>query len=258
VGEIYGPFGMSIQNALFIQGRIHPDTFANEKICGKFVIEECHFENSLGSSVVPGQSVDSHIRIMRNTYVNTMIGPEVYDLSNSYLEVAYNDLSLSPSAWYGIYLANGMYASSLEQGWAHIHHNHVEVPAWVVGIWIDDFLAVLGEVEGVSVFAHHNDIVLDGEYAWGIYAFGLQDAILIRNTISGYGEAGIVTGINHPWYGMPDDVNGWMMVLNDVADLEADVAAIWLGPGTSDFRGLFKGASTMLFDEGTNNRIYFI
>jgi len=258
VGEIYGPFGMSIQNSLFIQGRVNADTFANEKISGKYVIEGCYFENSLGSSVVPGQTVDSHIRIVRNTYVNTMIGPEVYDLCNSRLEVAFNDLSLSPTGWYGIYLANGMYASSLEPGRAYIHHNHIEVPAYVVGIWVDDFLAVPGEVEGVSVFAHHNDIVLDGEYARGIYAFGVQDAILLRNTISGYGEAGIVTGTDHPWYGMPDDVGGWKMVLNDMSDLTADVAAIWLGTGTHDCWVLHRGPSSSVLDEGTNNHLMFL
>jgi hypothetical protein len=165
VGEIYGPFGMSIRNALLIQGRFHPDTFANEKISGKYVIEGCHFENSLGSSVVPGQSVDSHIQIVRNTYVNTMIGPEVYDLRNSRLEVTFNDMSISDSGWYGIYLANGLYDTSLESGRAYIHHNYIEVPAWVNGIWIDDFVAVQGEVDGVSVFAYQNDIVLNGEYA---------------------------------------------------------------------------------------------
>ncbi|MFW9927125.1 MAG: hypothetical protein ACFFDM_10175 [Candidatus Thorarchaeota archaeon] len=252
VGEIYGPFGMSIQNGLFIQGRIHPDTFANEKISGKYVIEGCHFENSLGSSVVPGQSVDSHIRIVRNTYVNTMLGPEVYDLRNSRLEVAFNDISISDTGWYGIYLANGLYDTSLEPGRAYIHHNHIEVPAWGNGIWIDDFVAVPGEVEGVSVFAYQNDIVLGGAYAWGIVGNGVQDVRLVSNTISGNGEAGILTGI------FGDTVSGWIMVLNDVSDLEADVAPIWLGSGTSDCWVLTKGDSSTVLDEGTDNHLMFL
>ena len=252
VGEIYGPFGMSIQNGLFIQGRIDTNTFANEKISGKYVIEGCYFENSLGSSVVPGQSVDSHIRIVRNTYVNTLIGPEVYDLRNSHLEVAFNDISLAEGGWYGVYLANGMYASSLEPGRARIHHNHIEVSDYGNGIWIDDWLAVPGEVEGVSVFAYQNDIELSGVGAWGIVGNGVQDLWLVRNTISGNGDAGILTGI------FGDTVTGWFMVLNDVSDLEADVAAIWLGIGTSDCWGLFKGSSSLLLDEGVNNRMYFI
>jgi len=251
-GEIYGPFGFSIQNSLFIQGRFDSNTFANEKISGKFVIEGCYFENSLGSSVVPGQSVNSHIRIVRNTYVNTLIGPEVYDLYNSHLEVAFNDISLADGGWYGIYLANGMYASSLEPGSAHIHHNHIEVSDYGNGIWIDDWLAVPGAVEGVSVFAYQNDIELDGVGAWGIVGNGAQDVRLVHNTISGTGDAGILTGI------FGDTVSGWFILLNDVADLEADVAAIWLGPGTSDCWGLFKGSSSILFDQGTNNRMYFI
>jgi hypothetical protein len=247
VGEEYGPFGVSIQNGLFIQGQIHPENFANEKISGTYRIERCHFENSLGSSVVPGQSVDSHIRIVRNTYVNVHLGPEIYDLYNSRVEVAFNDISLIDGGWYGIYLANGMYASSLEPGRAYIHHNHIEVPAYGNGIWIDDFLAVPGEVEGVSVFAHHNDIVLDGLGAWGIVGNGVQDAWLIRNTISGCGEAGILAGI------LGDTATGWKLVLNDVSDLEADVAAIWLGPGTSGWWVLQRGDDSTVLDEGTDN-----
>ncbi|TFF95275.1 hypothetical protein EU546_03590 [Candidatus Thorarchaeota archaeon] len=247
IGEVYGPFGVSIQNCLFIQGQWDPATFANEKISGKYRIENCYFENSLGSSVVPGQTVDSNIRIVRNTYVNVHLGPEMYDLYNSRAEVAFNDISLIDGGWYGIYLANGMYASSLEPGRAYIHHNHIEVPAMGNGIWIDDYLAVPGEVEGVSVFAHHNDIVLDGTGAWGIVGKGAQDVWLLRNTISGSGEAGILGGI------FGDLATGWALVLNDVSDLEADVAAIWLGPGTSDWWVLQRGDDSTVLDEGSDN-----
>ncbi len=252
VGEIYGLFGFSIQNGLFIQGRVNPDTFANERISGTFVIEGCHFENSLGSSVIPGQSVDSHLRIVRNTYVNVLVGPEIYDLYNSRAEVAFNDITLGEGAWYGIYLANGAYASSLEPGRARIHHNHIEVSDMGNGIWIDDLLAVPGEVQGVSVFAYQNDIVLDGVGAWGIVGNGVQDLWLVHNTISGYGEAGIVTGI------FGDTASSWIMILNDVSELEADVAAVWLGEGTSDCWGLFKGTSDLVWDQGTNNHLHFI
>ena len=253
IGEIYGPFGFSIQNGLFIQGRINPNTFANERISGTFVIEGCHFENSLGSSVIPGQSVDSRIRIVRNTYVNILVGPEIYDLYNSRAEVAFNDVSVGEGGWYGIYLANGAYASSLEPGRAYIHHNHVEVPTMSNGIWIDDFLA-----NGVSITAQHNDIVLNGEGAWGIFSFGAPDTWLIRNTISGYGQAGIVTGIGELVYGMQDDVGGWKMVLNDMSDLTADVAAIWLGPGTHNCWLLHRGPSSSVLDEGTNNHVMLL
>ena len=252
IGEVYGLFGFSIQNGIFIQGRINPDTFANERISGKYVIEGCHFENSLGSSVVPGQSVDSHIRIVRNTYVNVLVGPEIYDLYNSYAEVAFNDVSVGEGGWYGIYLANGAYASSLEPGRAYIHHNHIEVPAYANGIWIDELLAVPGEVEGVSVFAYQNDIVLDGEFAWGIIGNGGQDVRLVSNTISGSGEAGIVTGI------LGDTPSGWILVLNDVADLEASEAPIWLGEGSSDCWVLTKGDSSTVLDLGTDNRIMLL
>ena len=252
IGEVYGPFGVSIQNCLFIQGQWDPATFANEKISGKYVIENCYFENSLGSSVIPGQSVDSKIRIVRNTYVNVYIGPEMYDLCNSRAEVAFNDISIMDGGWYGVYVANGWSGSSIEPGRAYIHHNHIEVPAFGNGIWIDDFLAVPGEVEGVSVFAFQNDIVLAGDYAWGIVGYGVQDMWLVHNTISGNGEAGIVVGI------MGDTATGWKMVLNDVADLEADVAAIWLGLDSSNCWVLTRGDSGAVFDQGTDNWLHFL
>ena len=181
-----------------------------------------------------------------------MVGPEIYDLCNSRAEIAFNDISIAEGGWYGVYLANGVYASSLDPGRAHIHHNHIEVPAMANGIWIDDFLAVPGEVEGVSVFAHNNNIGMNGEGAWGIVGNGVSDVRLVRNTISGTGEAGVLTGIFN------DIVSGWILVLNDVSGLEADIAPIWLGSGTSDCWVLTKGDSSTVLDEGTDNHVMLL
>ena len=252
IGDEYGPFGLSIQNALLIQGEW--GDFWNEPISGDFLVKGCYFQNSLGSSAMFGSFVDSTVRVIRNTYHDTMIGPEMYELGNSRGEIAFNDVS--GCAWFGTYVAHGIgyyYGGpSIEPGQVRIHHNHIEVPAYGNGIWIDDFLAVPGEVQGVSVFAYQNDIVLDGGGAWGIVGSGVQDVWLVHNTISGTGDAGILTGI------FGDTVSGWKMVLNDVADLEADVAAVWLGEGTSDCWGLFKGTSDLVWDLGTNNNLHFI
>ena len=70
--------------------------------------------------------------------------------------------------------------------------------------------------------------------------------------------AGIVTGVGETFYGIKDYVGNWKMVLNDLSDFTADVAAVWLGPGAHDCWGLFKGSSSIALDEGTNNRLYFI
>ncbi|MFW9976431.1 MAG: hypothetical protein ACFFDQ_14255, partial [Candidatus Thorarchaeota archaeon] len=257
VGEEYGLFGNSIQNAIMIQGEWEflgwEYGLPNEKISGNFVIERCHFENSLGSGAVVGQSVDSHIQIVRNKYVNTMVGPEVWDLSNSHVEIAFNDVMCN--GWYGVYVANGLYASSLEPSRVSIHHNYIECAPGVTGIWIDDYLAAAGDVEGVSVFAHHNEIVMDDPNCMGVFGFGADDVWLMRNTISGTGMAGIVTGVGDMFYGVQDDVSGWKMVLNDLSDLTADVAAIWLGPGTHDCWLLHRGPSSSVLDEGTDNRL---
>jgi len=247
VGEEYGPFGLSIQNALIIQGQ-WGDAW-NEPISGNYLVEGCYFQNSLGSSAMFGSFVDSHVRILRNTYDGALIGPEMYELSNSRGEIAFNDVS--GCAWFGTYVAHGIGGTSLEPGRVSIHHNNIDCGPGATGIWLEDYLAT-DDFEGLSVLAHHNDIVIDDPYSWGIFGYGVQDVMLVQNTISGYGEAGIVTGI---W---GDSVSGWKMVLNDLSDLTADVAAIWMGSGTSDCWGLFKGSSNMLLDEGNNNRMYFI
>jgi hypothetical protein len=57
---------------------------------------------------------------------------------------------------------------------------------------------------------------------------------------------------------MPDDVSGWKMVLNDMSDLTADVAAIWLGVGTHDCWLLHRGPSSSVLDEGTGNHVMFL
>ncbi|MHA2242366.1 MAG: hypothetical protein ACXACE_12230 [Candidatus Thorarchaeota archaeon] len=235
-GDEYGYFGLSIQNALLIQGEWDVD-FVNERISGEYVVEGCHFQYSVGSSVMFGSFGDSHIRIVRNTYQDTMIGPELYDLDNSRAEVAFNEVT--GVGWFGAYVCNGLYATSLEPSRVLIHHNYIECASGGTGIWLEDYLAVPGEVEGVSVFAHHNEIVLNDPYSWGIFGYGA--------TISGSGEAGIVTGI---W---GDDVDGWKLVLNDLSDFDADVADIWLGQGTSHCWLIHRGPIDSVFDEGTDN-----
>lgn len=260
VGDEYGLFGTSIQNCLLIQGEWEflgwEYGLPNEKISGKFMIEDCYFENSLGASAVVGQSVDSHIRIVRNTYVNTMIGPEVWDLSNSRVEMAFNEIS--GPGWYGAYVANGMYATSLEPGTVSIHHNDITCGPGRTGIWIDDFIAASGEVEGVSVSMFLNDITMDDPSCIGIFGYGSQDTKVILNTITGAGMAGIVTGVGEMFYGSQDYVSGWRIVLNDLSDFVADTAAIWLGPGTSDCWVLSRGSSDLVLDEGTDNRLIFL
>ncbi len=244
LGDEYGLFGLSIQNALLIQGQWGTGDW-NEPISGKYLVEGCYFQNSLGSSAMFGSFVDSHVRIVRNTYEGTAIGPEMYELSNSRGEIAFNDIS--GVAWFGTYVAHGIGGYSLEPGRVSIHHNHIECGPGATGIWIEDYLAEPGEVEGVSVFAHHNEIILNDPYSWGIFGYGAQNVWLVHNTISGSGEAGIVTGI---W---DDAVDGWKLVLNDLSDFDADVADIWLGPGTSNCWLIHRGPSDSVFDEGTDN-----
>jgi hypothetical protein len=243
-GDEYGYFGMSLQNALLIQGEWGTGDW-NEWISGNYVVEGCYFQNTVGSSVMFGSFVDSHFRLVRNTYDGAMIGPEMYELSNSRAEVAFNDVS--GCAWFGTYVAHGLVWTDLEPSRVSIHHNDYECGPGATGIWIEDNIAT-DDVEGVTVLAHHNEIAIDDPYSWGIYGYGVQDAMLVRNTISGYGEAGIFA----------DSAGGWKIVLNDLSDLTADVAAIWLGPGTHDCWVIHRGPSGSVLDEGTDNRVMFL
>ncbi len=253
LGEAYGLFGLSIQNALLIQGQWGTGAW-NEPISGNYLVKGCYFQNSLGSSVMFGSFVDSRVRIVRNTYEGTLIGPEMYELSNSRGEIAFNDVS--GVAWFGTYVAHGIGAlfggSSIEPGRVSIHHNDIECGPGATGIWLEDYLAVPGEVEGVSVFAHHNEVVLNDPSSWGIFGYGAQKVWLVRNTIRGSGEAGIVTGI---W---GDDVVGWKLVLNDLSGFDAGVADIWLGPGTAQCWLIHRGPSDSVLDEGTDNYVLLL
>ena len=117
-GDEYGLFGLSIQNALLIQGQWGTGAW-NEPISGKYVVEGCYIQNSLGSTAMFGTFVDSHLRIIRNTYDGALIGPEMYELSNSRGEIAFNDVS--ECAWFGIYVTHGIGGTSLEPGRVSIH-----------------------------------------------------------------------------------------------------------------------------------------
>ncbi len=55
--------------------------------------------------------------------------------------------------------------------------------------------------------------------------------------------------------GDPEDLcTGWKIIGNNVKDLDADVAHIWLGPGSSDCIVVGRKGTTVL-DEGTDNRL---
>jgi hypothetical protein len=54
------------------------------------------------------------------------------------------------------------------------------------------------------------------------------------------------------------DSSGGMLVLNDLSDFDADVAAIWLGPGTSHCWVLHRGPSSSVLDEGTGNWLHLL
>ncbi len=247
-GDEYGLFGLSIQNALLIQGQWGTGDW-NEPISGNYLVEGCYIRNSLGSTAMFGSFEDSNVRLVRNTYEGALIGPEMYELSNSQGEIAFNDVS--GCAWFGTYVAHGIGGSMLEPGRVSIHHNDIECGPGATGIWMEDYLAT-DDFEGLSVLAHHNEITIDDPYSWGIFGYGVQDVMLVRNTISGYGEAGIITGI---W---GDAVGGWKMVLNDLSDLTVDAAAIWLGLDASDCWVLTKGDSNTVLDQGTGNHILLI
>jgi hypothetical protein len=130
-----------------------------------------------------------------------------------------------------------------------ISRNTFDVAGPVDAISIMDFGPVSGQGSKVHAVVSQNRIHLgDGEWG-GVWGLGAQDVLVTNNKITGSGMAGIYFG----YQGLPS--SGWTIIGNNVQHLESDVAAIWLGPGTSLCTVAGGSNKTNVLDQGTDNII---
>jgi hypothetical protein len=202
---------------------------------GTYTVKDCSFKK-VSQAISSWTLTDSTERVTRNSFDDVGFGIGNTDLSNTFLEISHNDLRNVHGFGVVTFQASqavvGIDFGPIpelmpEPSTVLIRHNTIHCIEYSDGVGLLDFATLIGEDKRLNAYIFHNEIFLDYTLWGGIGGFA-QDVVVMFNRIHGTGLAGIYTGI----YG--EKVSGWIIVGNDLDDLNAFVAPIWLGPFTSD------------------------
>lgn len=232
-------------------------------ITGTFIFEDIEmYGSSFSLGVVAAQ--DSAIRIggsEKNKIVARGTGDsiELQDISNSTVEVSYLDASDVDG---GIYLLQGVYAAwgndlgefvpeTLPEPSSFVfHHNRISSVSggWYTAFELWNAGGELGQPLGNVVITNNAINVVDHEAPFeGIFSYFVDNAQVTNNRITGRGDAGI-------WvepFGTP--ATGWLLLGNNLNGFTAELAPIYLGPGTTNCTVVGGNTRENVLDEGTDN-----
>lgn len=169
------------------------------------------------------------------------------EFSNSTVEISYN--TFENIDWGPIYITQGIFSDPADKSLSTylIEHNIVEASE-CDGISIIDEPNYEGYGKTIDAIVKNNQVEMNSEGFWGgIFGFAADDIIVKSNTVCGKGIAGIYSGING------DATAKWFMQGNNVQNVTALAAPIWLGEGTSNYTVIGGSNKTNVWDEGTNN-----
>lgn len=246
-----------------IWGEFFPDSYESELITGIFTIQNCSFKN-LFQGIGCGTMANSKLKIggesrYKNEFKDTWYAIVAADLSNSVAEFSYNKFKNVISA--GIQITQGYnYIISdqiLLSSDILINYNDLHLILYGDGVVLEDDPYSLYQNTTLKAVISDNFLNLDNTMYRGIYGWGIQDALVKNNTIVGSGLAGITAGsCPDGSYECPENAcSGWKIIGNNLEKLNAAVAPIWLGPGSSDCLVVGDGNPTSVLDEGINNKI---
>jgi hypothetical protein len=248
-------------NGLQLWAEFFPDTYETEFMTGTYTIQNCSFKN-LPEGIGCGTMSNSKLIIggdkkHGNEFENSWWALVGIDFSNSVAEFSFNKLKNVSIA--GVQITQGYGYPLLGQIFTSsdiiIKHNDFHLILWGDGIVLEDDPYSIYDNTTLKSVVSDNYLNLDNTIFRGIYGWGIQDALVKNNTIVGSGLAGITAG------SCPDgssgcddnDCSGWKIIGNNLEKLDAEVAPIWLGPGSSDCLVVGDGNPTLVLDEGTNN-----
>lgn len=232
-------------------------------ITGNFIFEDIEMYGSTFSlAVVAAQ--DSAIRIggsEKNKIVAMGTGDsvELLNISNSTVEVSYLDASDVDG---GIYLEQGVYAAwgnelgelvpeTLPEPSSFVfHHNRISSVSggWYTAFELWNAGGEIGQPLGNVVITNNKINVVDHEAPFeGIFSYFVDNAQVTNNRITGRGVAGI-------WvepFGTP--ATNWLLLGNNLNGFTAELAPIYLGPGTTSCTVVGGNIRGNVLDEGTDN-----
>jgi hypothetical protein len=195
---------------------------------------------------------DSSLKVTNSTFTNNSWGPILEDCSNCVGEVTSNTVT-SPD-FEGIAISQGGLSDFIPAKPSSylVTHNTILASGTTVfpsgfadGVLLIDLAPFPSLYAGVAF----NTITLEDTQGAGIVGIGAQKASALSNNITGSGLAGITTGI------AGDTVTGWLILRNNVEGVTALVAPVWLGPGTNHCTVVGDGHTTLVLDEGTDNKL---
>ncbi len=177
----------------------------------------------------------------KNRFVNGYMGICPWGLNGCNVIISHNDLD--GMQWEGIYLSSAPYEAphgALSQ--VFIAHNNISVTGdYGDGILlVDEWEAFYDQDYTLKITAANNQIQLSAnETQSGIFSYGLRDAMIAKNNMAGRGYTGI-----YAYY-----TEEAKFALNDVQNVEAYIAQIYLGTGTNNSTVIGTDLSTTVIDK---------
>ncbi len=235
---------------------------------GTHTVTNCTFKNisfAIGINVLR----DSEIRVggsrsTKNTFVNAALPVNFKDLSNSTVEVSFNEDEGSNTEFFSIFIQQAVQAVFgvdlgpipelfPEPSRFLISHNTIHALGFADAVGLQDFALLVGADKTLEAVVSNNKIILENTLFGGIVGIFAEDALVSNNQITGTGLAGVYGGV------FGDTVVGWTIQGNNVENVNATSplfpisAPILLGPGTSNCTVVGGNAKTNVLDFGINN-----
>ncbi len=191
------------------------------------------------------------------SYDNVGYGVQLADFSNTFAAAERNDFQ--NVHWFGVWLRAafpavvGYHEGPIPELFPEpssflISHNTIHAIDVADGIGILDYASLVGAGKTLEAVVESNTIILDNTWWGGIWGGAAQDVVVAKNQFTGFSYMpGIYMGV------FGDSVSGWTILGNNVQNLNAYVAQIWLGSGTSGCTVVGGSTQTNVWDQGTDN-----
>jgi hypothetical protein len=217
---------------------------------GSLKFTNCHFQTALcciTSGTSNGTWTIGGSESTGNKFEDAGIGLALEDFSNSYINISHNDLS--KIFLVAILFTQGAYVDPVTLSLSNysVNNNYIEVVETGDGIGLIDYGISSDVGKKMNVNLSNNKIFLNNTSYGGIFDIFSKDVLVTNNEIWGNGLAGIYCGIDD------EQCSNWVIKGNNVQNVEAQVAPIWLGSGTSNFIVIGGSNKTNVFDEGIGN-----
>ena len=280
----YNPYGANAGGLMIMGNRILPEWGLEPALYGTYSVTDCSFKN-LAYGIACWEISDSSVHIRQNDLHFSAQSIMIQDVSNTITEIYRN--ILTGDEMIGVYHGYGSFwhygpvpessTVSITRNIIHcsnlagivvwtcpspegdvttltadISHNQLFVGGTADGIYLYDGAYRFEEIKSLNAAVSHNKIIMDTFWG-GIWGYWTKDVLVLNNHISGAGIAGIYLGTTNGFF--VDSCTNWLILGNNVQDVDARVTPIWLGLGSSGCTVMGGSTTTNVWNQGTNNII---